>query len=158
MTDSSTPALRLELVFANLLLRLWIGMRLLFAGIDKFRYGNGRDATFSLANYEKKMDAIAKITHSNGFLPEYLCNLYAKPLGYLLILGGLWAILGIYSRLGMLFCGFTFLSLGLGLATLPDDTEVLYIGVHILIVAAALATNPHNKISLDGVLFRSKSS
>ncbi len=155
MSDSScSSSCRWDLALANLLLRLWIGLRMLFAGLDKFRAGSGVDATFNLENYQKKMEAIAKLTHGNGFLPQNLCDLYAKPLGYLLLIGGVWAVLGLFSRLGLFFCGLVFLSLGVGLATLPDDTEVLYIGVHILIVAAALATNPHNKFSLDGLFCR----
>jgi uncharacterized membrane protein YphA (DoxX/SURF4 family) len=150
------PSCNWNLAFANLLLRLWIGLRLLFAGLDKFRKGNGENATFNLDNYQEKMQGIANITHNNGFLPQHLCDLYAKPLGYLLLIGGLWAVIGLASRLGLLFCGLVFLSLGVGLATLPDDTEVLFIGVHILIVAAALATNEHNKLSLDGLLFSKK--
>jgi uncharacterized membrane protein YphA (DoxX/SURF4 family) len=152
-SSSSNPS-RWDLAFANLLLRLWIGLRLFFAGLDKFRYGSGDDATFTMENYEKKMQAIANLTHNNGFLPQNLCDLYAKPLGFLLLIGGVWAVLGLFSRLGLFFCGLVFLSLGVGLATLPDDTEVLYIGVHILIVAAALATNAHNKFSLDGLFCR----
>jgi thiosulfate dehydrogenase [quinone] large subunit len=152
MSDSScSSSCRWDLAFANLLLRLWIGLRLIFAGLDKFRAGSGEDATFSVENYEKKMQAIANLTYQNGFLPENLCNLYAKPLGYLLLIGGIWAVIGLFSRLGLLFCGFVFLSLGVGLATLPDDAEVVYIGVHILVVAGALATNQHNKLSLDGL-------
>jgi hypothetical protein len=151
MSDSSSsPSCRWDIAFANLLLRLWIGLRLFFAGVDKFRYGSGPDATFNMENYEKKMAAIAKLTFNNGILPENLCNLYAKPLGFLLLIGGVWAVLGLF------FCGLVFLSLGIGLATLPDDTEVLFIGMHILIVAAALATNDHNKFSLDGLLFGKK--
>ena len=154
--SSCSSSCRWDLAFANLLLRLWIGLRLVFAGLDKFRAGSGADTTFSLENYQNNKDAIAKLTYENGFLPETLCNLYAKPLGYLLLLGGVWAVLGLFSRLGVFFCGLLFLSLGLGLATLPDDTEVVYIGVHILVAAGALATNQHNKFSLDGLFFRQK--
>lgn len=155
MSDSScSSSCRWDLALANLLLRLWIGLRLFFAGLDKFRAGSGDDATFSLDNYQKKMEKIVELTHGNGFLPQNLCELYAKPLGYLLLIGGVWAVLGLFSRLGLFFCGLVILSLGVGLATLPDDTEVLYIGVHVLIVAAALATNQHNKLSLDGLFFR----
>jgi uncharacterized membrane protein YphA (DoxX/SURF4 family) len=157
MSDSSCSSTnRWDLALANLLLRLWIGLRLVFAGLDKFRAGSGADATFNMENYEKKMAAIAKLTYNNGFLPENLCNLYAKPLGFLLLIAGVWAVIGLFSRLGLFFAGLVFLSLGVGLATLPDDTEVLYIGVHILIVAAALATNQHSMFSLDGLFFGKK--
>ncbi len=159
MSDSScSSSCRWDLAYANLLLRLWIGLRLFFAGLDKFRAGSGDDATFSLENYEKKMQAIANLTHENGFLPQNLCDLYAKPLGYLLLIGAVWAVLGLCSRLGIFFCGLLFLSLGVGLATLPDDTEVVYIGVHILVAAGALATNQHNKFSLDGLFCRRRNA
>jgi uncharacterized membrane protein YphA (DoxX/SURF4 family) len=147
---------KLELVFANLLLRLWIALRLIMAGLDKFRYGDGVNTTFNMENYTKKMDAIATATHERGFIPLSLCNLYAKPLGFLLLLCGAWAAVGIFSRLGLLACGLIMLSLGIGLSTMGDDTEVVYIGIHILIIAAALATNHANKLSLDGLLFKKK--
>lgn len=147
---------RLEFVFANLLLRLWIGLRLVMAGLDKFRAGEGTATTFSVENYTAKTERIARLTWEKGFLPEDLCRMYAQPLGYVLVFAGLWAVVGLFSRVGLLFAGFMFLSLGLGLATLPDDTEVVLIGIQVLICAAALASNGHNKISLDGLFFRGK--
>lgn len=151
MSKSSSNSCRCELASANLLLRLWIGLRMIMAGLDKFRAGEGESATFSLDNYEAKVGRIAQLTWEKGFLPEWMCKAYAAPIGYLLIIGGLWALLGIFSRLGLLFAGLMFLSLGVGLSTLPDDTEVVLIGVHILIVAAALMTTPHAKFSIDGL-------
>lgn len=157
MSDSChSHKTRLELAFANLLLRLWVALRLIMAGLDKFRDGDGANTTFTLESYAKKMDLIAQATHERGFLPLPLCQLYAKPLGYLLLLAGLWAAVGLFSRLGLFVCGLTMLSLGFGLATMGDDAEVVYVGVHILVIAAALATNHANKFSLDGMLFRKK--
>lgn len=157
MSDSChSHKTRLELVFANLLLRLWIALRLFMAGLDKFRSGDGASTSFTMDNYGKKMEAIAAATNERGFLPLPLCNMYAKPLGFILILAGIWAAVGLFSRLGLLVCGLTMLSLGFGLATMGDDTEVVYVGIHILIIAAALATNHANKLSLDGLLFRKK--
>lgn len=157
MSDSChSHKTRIELVFANLLLRLWVALRLVMAGLDKFRDGDGANTTFNLEIYAKKMDQIAQATHERGFLPLPLCHLYAKPLGYLLLLAGLWAAVGLFSRVGLFVCGLTMLSLGFGLATMGDDAEVVYVGVHILIIAGALATNHANKISLDGILFRKK--
>ena len=156
MSENNQEKSSYALIFANLLLRLWIALRLIAAGLDKFRAGSGKDATFTLENYKTKMGNIAKLTYEKGFLPEKLCNLYAQPLGYILLGVGVWVLFGLFTELGLLAAGFTFLSLAIGLATLPDDTEVLYIGVHILIVAAALATSRANKISLDGLLFRKR--
>ena len=151
MSDNNQEKSTFALIFANLLLRLWIALRLIAAGVDKFRAGAG-----DLENYKTKMGNIAKLTYEKGFLPKNLCELYAQPIGYILIIVGVWVLLGLFTELGLLAAGLTFLSLAVGLATLPDDTEVVLIGVHILIVAAALVTNKANKISLDGLLFRKR--
>ena len=162
----------ISLAFANLLLRLWIALRMIGAGLDKFRAGScfgfkGTDAdgteidiargvSFSLENYSKKIAQISKLTFDKGFLPKPLCDMYGKPLGYILLVVGAWVVLGLFTEVSLLVAGLVFLSLGVGLATLPDDTEVVLIGIHVLIVAAALVTAKHNKISLDGLLFRKR--
>ncbi|HEY1053005.1 MAG TPA: hypothetical protein VGE39_24715, partial [Prosthecobacter sp.] len=68
MSDSSSSRCgnNCSYAFAHLLLRLWVGMRLFMAGLDKFRWGNGADATFSIANYtDKKAPPIAKLMATN---------------------------------------------------------------------------------------------
>lgn len=147
---------RIELVYANLLLRLWVGLRLGMAAVDKWRAGSGDTVSFSMDNYTAKTQRIADLTHNNGFLPQWMCNQFGHAVGYMLGITAIWVTVGLFTRLGLLAAGFVVLSLGFGLATLPDDTEVVLIGIHVLLIAAALATNPHNKISLDGILFRGK--
>lgn len=171
-TTECRSKFRFDLAFANLLLRLWIGLRLLGAGLDKWRAGIcwgfkgvgpdgaeidvARGVSFTAENYDKKLSAIAKLTFDKGFLPKPLCDLYAQPLGYILLGVGIWVVVGLFSELSLFAAGLIFLSLGVGLATLPDDTEVVLIGIHILIVAAALATSKHKGFSLDGLFFRRK--
>lgn len=144
--------------YAHLLLRLWVGMRLFMAGLDKFRWGNGPEATFSIANYtDKKAPPIGKLMASNSFLPESICGPFANSIGYILLLVGLWVVIGLCTELGLLAAGLVFLMLGFGLAALPDDTEVVSnIGLSILIVAAALVTAKAKNYSLDGLLSRKK--
>lgn len=144
--------------FAHLLLRLWVGMRLFMAGLDKFRWGNGAETTFSIANYtDKKAPPIAKLMSTNSFLPESMCGPFANSIGYLLVVVGIWVAIGICTEFGLLAAGLVFLMLGFGLAALPDDTEVVSnIGLSILIVAAALVTAKAKNYSLDGLLFRKK--
>lgn len=169
-TSQCCSKFRFDLAFANLLLRLWIGLRLVGAGIDKWRAGScfgfkgvgsdgveidvARGVSFTAENYDKKLANIAKLTFDKGFLPKPLCDMYAKPLGYILVGVGIWVVVGLISELSLFAAGLVFLSLGVGLATLPDDTEVVYIGIHILIVAAALATSRHKNFSIDGLFFR----
>lgn len=139
--------------YAHLLLRLWVGMRLFMAGIDKFRWGNGPTTSFGLDNYAKKTEPLAKLMTDNSFLPEFMCKPFAATIGYILVPVGIWVALGICTELGLLAGGLVFLMLGFGLAALPDDTEIVSnIGLSILIVAAALVTAKAKQFSLDGFL------
>ncbi|MDB6003205.1 MAG: DoxX [Prosthecobacter sp.] len=143
--------------FAHLLLRLWVGMRLFMAGLDKFRWGNGSTVSFGIDNYSKKTGPLAKLMSENSFLPESAANAFAATIGYILIPVGIWVAIGIFTEFGLLAAGLVFLSLGFGLAALPDDTEVVgNIGVSILIVGAALVTSKAKNFSIDGFLARKK--
>lgn len=159
MSDSSSSKCcgSLSYDFAHLLLRLWVGMRLFMAGIDKFRWGNGPTVTFGFDNYAKKTGPLAKLMTDNSCLPEFACTSFAAVIGYILIPVGLWVAIGICTEFGLLAAGLVFLSLGFGLACLPDDTEVVSnIGLSILIVAAALVTSKAKTFSIDGLLARKK--
>ncbi len=159
MSDSSSSKCcgSLSYDFAHLLLRLWVGMRLFMAGLDKFRWGNGPTVSFGLDNYPKKTGPLAKLMSDNSFMPEWACNAFAATIGYILVPVGIWVAIGICTEFGLLAAGLVFLSLGLGLAALPDDTEVVSnIGLSILIVAAALVTSKAKTFSIDGILARKK--
>ena len=152
---------RFDLAFANLITRLWVGMRLFMAGVDKFRSGDGAAATFNAGNYETKSGVISKLMTENSFLPAFLppaaIDAYAHGIGYALLFVGVWVALGLFSELSLLAAGLTFLSLGFGLAALPDDTELgVNIGIGIVITYLALSTAKHGFISLDGMLRRKK--
>lgn len=159
MSDSSSSKCcgSLSYDFAHLLLRLWVGMRLFMAGIDKFRWGNGPTVSFGLDNYAKKTGPLAKLMGDNSFMPQWACDAFAATIGYILVPVGIWVAIGICTEFGLLAAGLVFLSLGLGLAALPDDTEVVSnIGLSILIVAAALVTSKAKTFSIDGILARKK--
>ncbi len=154
---------RLDLAFANLITRLWVALRLFMAGVDKFRSGDGAAATFNAGNYDTKTGVIAKLMTDNSFLPAFLppsaIDAYAHSIGYVLLIVGVWVALGLFSEISLLAAGLTFLSLGFGLAALPDDTELgVNIGIGIVIVFLALSTAKHGFISLDGILRRKKKS
>ena len=159
MSDSSSSKCcgSLSYDFAHLLLRLWVGMRLFMAGLDKFRWGNGPTVSFGLDNYSKKTGPLAKLMADNSFMPQWACDAFAATIGYILVPVGIWVAIGICTEFGLLAAGLVFLSLGLGLAALPDDTEVVSnIGLSILIVAAALVTSKAKTFSIDGFLARKK--
>ncbi len=162
MSDiNSTCHRRLDLAFANLITRLWVALRLIMAGVDKFRSGDGVNATFNSVNYETKSDLIAKLISENSMLPSIMSpemiSQYAHGIGYALIAVGAWVAIGLLSEFALVAAGLTFLSLGFGLAALPDDMELTAnIGVGILITAFALYTNRSGYLSLDGLFGRGR--
>src|SRR4051812_17820888 len=98
---------------AHLLLRLWVGLRLFMAGLDKFRSGSGAAAEFTLKNYEKKMGVITSGVTDNGFLPmvfpgkmtDFAFQMFRNYLGWaLMIVGGL-IIIGLFRRLSIFMGG-----------------------------------------------------
>lgn len=150
---------RLDLAFANLITRLWVALRLFMAGVDKFRAGDGAEATFNAANYETKTSLIAKLMSENSLLPAILpasaIDSYAHYIGYVLVAVGVWVAVGLLSEFALAAAGLTFLSLGIGLAALPDDLELTAnIGIGIIITALALYTNKSGYFSLDGLFGR----
>jgi uncharacterized membrane protein YphA (DoxX/SURF4 family) len=164
-TDTSRPIFfrqRLDLAFANLVLRLWVALRLVMAGVDKFRMGDGSAATFNSENYKTKTDLISKLISENSLLPaigfnQGMIDAYAHSLGYILPIVGVWVLVGLFSEFALLAAGLTFISLGFGLAALPDDMELTAnIGVGVALVALALITNRHGFLSLDGLFGRGR--
>jgi thiosulfate dehydrogenase (quinone) large subunit len=144
--------------YAHLILRLWVGMRIFFAGVDKFREKGG--STFSMEWLDKNMSQIrdGMETGATAILPKFSIGLFTTFLPWALLIVGAWAILGIATRLGLFAAGMLFVSLSVGLMALPDDNQVVMRGIEVAVTALALMTAHDNKWSLDGLLFRKKSA
>lgn len=157
MSDACCTKFRCEIAFANLILRLWVGLRLVMAGIDKFRdkatkIYNFSDWTTLKANVKPLYDNMTKET----FLPNVMVADFVFFLSYALIIVGVWVIVGLFSRLSLLAAGLLFVSLSFGLMALPDDDQAVFRGIEVAITAFALVTanRHHNRLSLDGLFFR----
>jgi thiosulfate dehydrogenase [quinone] large subunit len=127
------------------------------AGVDKFRAGDGASATFNMANYEAKSAQIAKLMTDNSIVPAAMVGPYAHYIGFVLLGVGAWVAIGLLSEYALFAAGVTLLSLGFGLAALPDDMELTAnIGVGIIITGLALMTNKYGFLSLDGLFGRGR--
>lgn len=151
-SDTIIRPVRPEIMYAAFMLRLWIGMRLFFAGLDKFRVKG--ETTFSMDAYKDNVQVIADTIAEFTPLTQQMCDLYAAPLGYLLVGIGVLVMLGLFTRLSLLAAGVMFVSLGVGLMLLPDDFEAVMIGIQVAITAFALSLWWHDRLSVDGVLGR----
>ena len=142
---------------ALLILRLWIGLRLFFAGIEKFRgKSDTGEIELTFAHFKSKMAIISEGVSANSMLPKWMCDAYAYPLPFLLTIVGIACLVGIFTRLSLLLAGLLFLSLAFGVMVLPDDTQSLYLGLHVAICAFALCISKHHWLSLDWILGRKK--
>lgn len=166
---SQSPSHCLGLAFGALLLRLWIGMRLLFAGLEKWKNKvtivvdeeTGETKTFwrydilsdkASEVYNTNMGRITSAMNNDSPLQFWMIEQYAKPLGWMLVIVGAWVIIGLASRASLVVAGFVFLSLTFGLATIGADPEIVERGIEIGLVAGALALARYQLLGVDGLI------
>ena len=139
--------------WACFLLRMWIGMRLLFAGLTKWKVKNDEGQwEFAPSNGEKVMENITGVMKANTPIPESMLGYYATFLPWALVITGIWVIIGLFTRLSIIAAGAVILSLSFGLMLLPDDVDTVRRGVEILIIALALVTVKHNIFAVDNLV------
>lgn len=133
-----------ELQFACGLLRLFLGLRTLLAGIEKFEAG-GR---YSFAQYYQNMARMAEGITGASFLPLWATKTFALTLGYLLILLGGAVLLGIKPRLTLFALGLLYTALAFGLMVVQEAEGVAWLGLHVGLIAAALVLVRHSRFVL----------
>lgn len=148
MTDqngSPAPAKgNCEYTAAFLLLRLFLALRSLMAGIEKFEAG-GR---YSFENYYQNMNRMATGITGASFLPIWATKNFAHSLGYVLILLGAMLLLGIKTRIALVFTGLLYVGLAFGLMAVQESDGVAWLGVHVIMTAGALLLVRHNRFAL----------
>jgi thiosulfate dehydrogenase (quinone) large subunit len=144
MSDSSTFVSRCEYTYAFLLLRLFLGLRTLFAGIEKFE----SKGTYSFHNYYDNMDHMAAGITGASFLPLWATKNFAHSLGYLLILFGALLLLGVKSRFTLFVTGLIYVGLSFGLMAVQESEGVAWLGIHVGMIAGALALVRYNRLAL----------
>ncbi|MBP7949002.1 MAG: hypothetical protein KA004_05055 [Verrucomicrobiales bacterium] len=161
--------------WAYLLLRLALGLLLIFSGSDKFKSATS-PATYSLDNYygteqelkEGKAPKAAKIVNvvyiNSGLdnadkLPGGLktANFFSQvfyrfgmALPWLMIGSGVLILLGLMSRIAHLLGGLVWISLAAGQMMLPDNPTIQMLLFFLLLHVVALGIIKHNRLCLDG--------
>jgi len=169
--DEVKPALsrttQWDYTFAFLALRLWLGVRALFVGIQKYAAykavamplidpATGQpDASGVMVNVSVKSYALAnysgipagmrdKFVHEPLF-PKFALIAFDRMLGPAFILTGIMLILGLGTRLSLIAQGLLFIALTVGLVLIDQNDGVAYLGIHIGLVAAAFLLVRHNR-------------
>jgi thiosulfate dehydrogenase [quinone] large subunit len=159
-----------DFTLAFLSLRLWLGARALFVGIQKFAAyklvamplidpSTGQpDASGVMVNVSVKSYALSnyagipvalrdKFAHDPMF-PKFALTLFDRMLGPAFILTGIMLIIGLGTRLSLLIQGLLFIALTIGLVLIDANDGVAYLGIHVGLVAAAFLLVQHNRFAV----------
>lgn len=159
-----------DYTFAFWALRLWLGARALFVGIQKYAAyksvavplidpSTGQpDASGVMVNVSVKSYALAnyagipvglkdKFAHEPLF-PKFALVLFDRMLGPAFILAGIMLILGLGTRLSLLAQGLLYIALTVGLVLIDQNDGVAYLGIHIGLVGAAFLLAQHNRFAI----------
>ncbi|MGI9243743.1 MAG: hypothetical protein ACR2RV_23300 [Verrucomicrobiales bacterium] len=170
-SNSHSASHCIGLAFGALLLRLWIGMRLLFAGLEKWKTrvtesvagpdGEMIEKTFwkydlfgenASSIYKENMGRITYNMNNDSPLQLWMIEQFASTLGWMLLIVGAWLLIGLFSRAALVAAGFVFISLTFGLATIGADPEIVERGIEIGLVVGALSLARYQVFGLDGLV------
>jgi len=173
MRDSTEQKLDLvrkvdwDFTFAFLALRLWLGVRATFVGIQKFAayksvamplidpstgqpdasgvMVNVNIKSYSLANYAGIPTSLAdKFAHEPLF-PKFVLVAFDRMLGPAFILTGIMLLIGLGTRISLLAQAVLFIALTVGLVLIDQNDGVAWLGIHIGLVAGAFLLAKHNR-------------
>jgi thiosulfate dehydrogenase [quinone] large subunit len=176
MTDSTEGKLVLnrkanwDFTFAFLALRLWLGVRALFVGIEKFSsyrsvaqplidpatgqpdasgvMVNVNIKSYALANYAGLPTALKDKFAHEPFLPKFALIAFDRMLGPAFILTGIMLLIGLGTRLSLLAQALLFIALTIGLVLIDQPDGAAYLGIHVGLVAGALLLAEHNRFTV----------
>tara|TARA_Y100000766_G_scaffold139451_1_gene119904 strand:- start:5981 stop:6415 length:435 start_codon:yes stop_codon:yes gene_type:complete len=132
---------------------MWIGMRLMFAGLTKFLGKNEEGGwSFDPENAQYTMSNITATMEANTAIPKFMLDQYSTVLPWALLLVGASVMLGFFTRISLFLAGALVLSLSFGLMLLPDDTAAVERGVEIIVVGLALMTVKNNVGAVDNLI------
>jgi thiosulfate dehydrogenase (quinone) large subunit len=142
----SSSTVRGEYTAAFLILRLFLGLRTLMAGLEKFE----ANKSYTTANYSENMTRMATGISNNSVIPLWAAKAFALPLGYLLVILGLAILLGIKTRAALFLSGLLYVGLSFGLMAVQEGEGVAWLAVQILMFSVALVYVRHDRFAVLG--------
>jgi len=156
-------------VLGFLTLRLWLAARAIVSGTEKFAgtatsdvavtidgavntYGltaSEGQKVYGLAHYHGVPEALFSKFQAEPFIPKFALDAYDMVLGPVLIILGIAVLLGIATRISLFAMGLLYTSLTLGLILLGQDAGIAWLGIHVLLIAAALFNTRHNRFEFS---------
>jgi len=159
-----------DFTFAYLVLRLWLGTRALFIGIEKYSayksvamplidpstgqpdasgvMVNVNVKSYALANYAGIPAAFKDKFAQEPLFPKFALVAFDKMLGPAFILTGIMLLIGLGTRLSLLAQAAIYIALTVGLVLIDQPDGVAYLGIHLGLIAGALALARHNRFTV----------
>jgi thiosulfate dehydrogenase [quinone] large subunit len=159
----------LALVYGSLLARVWLGVRALQTGIEKYAgvktvtkpnevdgvaNTEGIEAAvesakaYAMSSYKGVPEGMMPMFEKEPLMMKWMLPIYDKVLGPALIILGLTILLGIAYRSSLFVLGLLYVSLTWGLILIKQDEGVSWLGVHMIIIIAGLALAQYNRCSI----------
>ncbi|PXA04308.1 hypothetical protein DDZ13_07180 [Coraliomargarita sinensis] len=158
----------LGLTLGMLTLRIWLAIRAIQTGIEKFA-GTGTTAkavtmdgapndyglteaasykTYAISNYQGVPGPLYDKFASEPLIPDWGLSLYNVILGPALLILGFALLLGLATRFTLFAMGLLYTSLTFGLILINQSSGVAWLGTHILLIVAALALAKYNRFAI----------
>lgn len=142
--ETSPLVRRFEYTAAYWILRLFLGLRTLMAGVEKYE----NKGTYSIANYRQNMDHMAEGITGASFLPLWATRAFAHSIGYVLIVLGALLLLGIKPRVTLTLMGLVYVGLSFGLMAVQEQQGLAWLATYIALIAGALVLSRHDRFGL----------
>jgi thiosulfate dehydrogenase [quinone] large subunit len=154
---------------AFLSLRLWLGVRALVTGLEKFAgtitvqepmldAAGQPDPSGAMLDVQRKVygwgqyhampDTLQAKLAAEPLMPESLMKLFCACLGPALVLVGLALLIGLASRCSLMLMGVIYLALTVGLILIGQDQGVAFLGIHLGLIALALTLVDHDRFAI----------
>jgi thiosulfate dehydrogenase (quinone) large subunit len=168
--DTKTEDCNCNYTLAFLVLRLWLAVRAILTGFEKFGAyktvqqplldpATGQpDASGALVDVKVKFYALANYSGipaglkskfaNEPLLPKFALTAFDHLLGPALIATGLMLLLGFGTRISLFAQGMIYVALTVGLILIRQDDGISWLGIHVALVAMALMLAKHNKFTL----------
>ncbi len=167
-TEPCCSGNKLALTYGTILLRVWLAVRAIQTGLEKFGGAKASDQIvkidgapneygltaagslkhYSFANYHGVPEGLMKKFQDEPLMMKFALPLYDKILGPALLLLGITILLGIASRTSLFLLGLLYISLTWGLILIKQDEGVAWLGIHMILIVMALMLAEHNRFAI----------
>ena len=156
-----------DFTLAFWLLRGWLAVRAIVTGVEKYAVAvkvqkplidpvtqmedpSGAmvevvEKVYSLTNYHGVPPSMHEKLVSEPLMPGFMYAPFCAILGPLLILAGMMLLLGIATRTSLFVQGILYIMLTVGMILMGVDAGIAWLGIHVIMLAMALAMASHNR-------------